>query len=739
MAVSGNIFSFFLPSQRRRRALPTLPAPPQEAALVKGLEEAYAAVDALNLPNEVGENFKKDLISSLDIATPPTSYQGLYPGNIARLSFNLSKIFQDPVAGTVGALSKYVGEYGSDITRYIDPRYYNDRVLGPVLKQFKDRDTGNNLLPSSTSYRLENWASAAGATRTARLGAQEGILDDPGLIEIWAGELASANPGLVINGVTIADVITESGTSRRILDSLRSQSFQAARIGDWNLADQLGNRIKNELGGFKERLELRGVSPSDVTREFELLVKSNPGISTDATRLYRTLKGQQVYYGVFDFLKAWKKGGISEVAREYVWKAATKAIFKEGTAGYYLYPPNLIKEGVKRVFGGQTGRLAKLVRSQVANVRKFLIQKIGPVLGGLLKKVFAVMGGLSISVTGPVGPIVAAIVNFIIGDIILKALGGTLKILAYTIGGLVAFSIALGIGLVVLLSIILANIPYPWEQGGSASLQRFVQIEVKACDTAAGCSYQNPLRVSNGQHSIGWRVVIKNISPVTLTGSEFTFSQTQCTGSGAFDFALAPGAERVAVCSSSFTETDEVVSNVVSFASSGPATNEESVGIVIFGNPPVVLPTGWPVGKGCITQGPDGSYSHGGTEAIDIGSISTGTAVRATFNGVVQTACWASGDGCDPDGYGNYVRLSSLNGNFSAVFGHLATTSVKSGDQVTVGQQVGTVDNTGNSSGTHLHYEFRSLPMAEPYIPRDTGSHGSIRDCSDASECGLCF
>ncbi|KRT67335.1 MAG: Membrane-bound metallopeptidase, partial [candidate division WWE3 bacterium CSP1-7] len=199
------------------------------------------------------------------------------------------------------------------------------------------------------------------------------------------------------------------------------------------------------------------------------------------------------------------------------------------------------------------------------------------------------------------------------------------------------------------------------------------------------------------------------------------------------------GAERVAVCSSSFTETDEVVSNVVSFASSGPATNEESVGIVIFGNPPVVLPTGWPVGKGCITQGPDGSYSHGGTEAIDIGSVSTGTAVRATFNGVVQTACWASGDGCDPDGYGNYVRLSSLNGNFSAVFGHLATTSVKSGDQVTVGQQVGTVDNTGNSSGTHLHYEFRSLPMAEPYIPRDTGSHGSIRGCSDASECGLCF
>src|SRR3989304_7542490 len=272
MAVSGNIFSFFLPNPRRRRALPTLPATPQEAALVKGLEEAYAAVDALNLPNEGGENFKKDLISSLDIATPPTSYQGLYPGNIARLSFNLSKIFQDPVAGTVGALSKYVGEYGSDITGYIDPSYYNDRVTGPVLKKLVG-STGSSLLPPSTSHRLEDWASAAGAPRTARLGAQEGLLDDPGLIEIWAGELASANPGLAISGVSIADVITESGASRRTLDSLRSRSFQAARIGDWKLADDLGDQIKYELKNFKQRLELRGVSPSAITGEFELLVK----------------------------------------------------------------------------------------------------------------------------------------------------------------------------------------------------------------------------------------------------------------------------------------------------------------------------------------------------------------------------------------------------------------------------------------------------------------------------------
>ena len=95
MAIFQSVSSFFLPSQRRRRALPTLPATPQEAALVKGLEEAYAAVDALNLPNEVGENFKKDLTAAFDVRA---DYRpGYEPGKVSTAEVNFLNLAANPL------------------------------------------------------------------------------------------------------------------------------------------------------------------------------------------------------------------------------------------------------------------------------------------------------------------------------------------------------------------------------------------------------------------------------------------------------------------------------------------------------------------------------------------------------------------------------------------------------------------------------------------------------------------
>lgn len=58
-------------------------------------------------------------------------------------------------------------------------------------------------------------------------------------------------------------------------------------------------------------------------------------------------------------------------------------------------------------------------------------------------------------------------------------------------------------------------------------------------------------------------------------------------------------------------------------------------------------------------------------------------------------------------GYGNYVKIqhNSEKGIYSR-YAHLMSTTVKVGDTVTQGQTIGYCDNTGWSTGSHLHFEI---------------------------------
>ncbi|MFP8489877.1 M23 family metallopeptidase [Gracilimonas sp. Q87] len=56
-------------------------------------------------------------------------------------------------------------------------------------------------------------------------------------------------------------------------------------------------------------------------------------------------------------------------------------------------------------------------------------------------------------------------------------------------------------------------------------------------------------------------------------------------------------------------------------------------------------------------------------------------------------------------GYGKMVRIKHGNG-YETVYAHMSKISVKEGDTVKKGQEVGRAGNTGTSTGVHLHFEI---------------------------------
>jgi hypothetical protein len=62
--------------------------------------------------------------------------------------------------------------------------------------------------------------------------------------------------------------------------------------------------------------------------------------------------------------------------------------------------------------------------------------------------------------------------------------------------------------------------------------------------------------------------------------------------------------------------------------------------------------------------------------------------------------------GLNGTGFGNVVTVRDKNGN-TQIYAHLDSISVKVGDIVLFGQEVGKQGTTGRSTGSHLHYEIR--------------------------------
>jgi murein DD-endopeptidase MepM/ murein hydrolase activator NlpD len=104
----------------------------------------------------------------------------------------------------------------------------------------------------------------------------------------------------------------------------------------------------------------------------------------------------------------------------------------------------------------------------------------------------------------------------------------------------------------------------------------------------------------------------------------------------------------------------------------------------------------WPV-NGAFTSpfGMRWGRLHAG---IDI-AAPTGTPIRAVDSGTVQLAGWQGG-------YGQYTCIGH-GGGVSTCYAHQSSIGVSGGQNVSQGQVIGAVGNTGHSTGPHLHFEVR--------------------------------
>ncbi|MBI3163021.1 MAG: peptidoglycan DD-metalloendopeptidase family protein [Chloroflexi bacterium] len=160
----------------------------------------------------------------------------------------------------------------------------------------------------------------------------------------------------------------------------------------------------------------------------------------------------------------------------------------------------------------------------------------------------------------------------------------------------------------------------------------------------------------------------------------------------------------------------------------------------------LIVPVNGPITQ-LFGENPDiyKKWGFPGHNGIDYG-IPNGTPVGAATAGTVAVVAFENG------GYGNYVKLSHVDGSktYYTYYAHLASATVSAGQKVKAGAVVGNSNNTGASTGPHLHFglkidgenpPYKGYVDPMPYFTADGGTDtGEIStDLPDAVKVGLSF
>jgi hypothetical protein len=731
--------------------------------------------DQYNVPRFFADSFKEDLKDAF--AVKGAYRPGYEPGAVLSVGFNPLELVSDPL-GTAKKFGQAITDVSSlgDILPTIKPAQLAGltRAEGDLWEYLCTEAEWRGYVPSSLRNAFSLWGASTGK-QSSRLVKEELLRGNPGLALMMAralkrsgvSEVAGASLDRLIadaHRVEAEEAIAytrEDGAETVVagIAGCLEAADRAKELGRWKEADFFwskanelhkawGGRWASDKGGkvnYQEKL-IKG---------FERQLRLNPALADSPEgQVWRYWHLRNYRYQVLNFLRTWRKDGLKGVASQYAWKKLTLKLFKKGTWRYYLYLPNVVTEIQKRALGKLLQRqLTKLtaVRTAIRRaLRKYIgaplkkaaawaIKKLG--LKALGAKLGALIGTAGTPVGSAAGAVIGAVGGFLL-EVVIDKFGGILKAaLVVVLGGLVSLFAFLATGAIVAvmaISLIFnTNAVFPTDVGGAnplfTSYSTLVRATKEACEPAPSCTnFSFPLRIAKdgADHEIRWRIAFTNKS---AEAQSIRFSDDRCQ-TGDELFSLDPGASQDYFCNQTISaNNDEVITNAVSGSVLDDGAPVSAMGVVLVGDPGVVFPTGWPTLTGCVTQGPGGAFSHIELQAIDI-AAAEGTAVFATHDGTVTQVVNYYGPGVKDDSYGNRVMIRSEAG-FTSLYTHLLDVNVSEGDSVTYGQLIGWIDNNGYSTGNHLHYEFRGLNMAPPYIPVSVGACGG----EGQPNCGFCL